>query len=133
MLLGTCGTSKGVLPAWCPIGRKEISQCKRVQPCIEHTVMVSHAKRRGKKACQMHRSVEINACTAMECASPPSVGQTGKQECSKQGKEGTAPLPTAPGFYQVSALSLLPTGRLSGHRRQPCSLCCQQCKHSSGH
>lgn len=62
---------------------------------------------------------------------PPSVRQMGKRECSKQGKEGAIPLPTAPGFYQVSAPRLLPTGRLSGHHRQPWSLCCKQCKHTA--
>lgn len=102
MLLGTCGISKAVFPAWCPMARKEISQCQQVQPSIEHTVMVSHPKICGQKGCQMHRTVEINACTAMAHAFPPSVGQMGQQECSKQGRGDN---PTSNSSWILSGIS----------------------------
>lgn len=52
----------------------------------------------------MHRTVEINACTAMVHASPPRVRQTGKQECSKQGRGGN---PTSNSSWILAAISSL--------------------------
>lgn len=103
MLLGACGISKAVFPAWCPMAKKEISWCKQVQPCIEHTVMLSHPKMCGQKGCETHRSAEINACTAMVYVSPQAWGRWESGSAASRA-EGTIPLPIAPGFYQVSAL-----------------------------
>lgn len=110
--------------------RKKISRCitNKSSPASNTGRPCSALKKSGQKGCHIHRSVEVNASAAMERASLPRHGADGKRECTEQGKAGAPPLPRAPGFYQASALPLLPAGQLSSRRRQHQSWATPRCK-----